>query len=113
MKRFNVRKPLFSVALLCAVGIAGCSDDPTGGGQAYDPSKPIELTDFYPKEGKYQEKVILQGSNFGTDPSAIRVYFNQRPAAVIGTTGSEIYVQAPRLGRTRWYTTTYSCTSRR
>lgn len=41
--------------------------------------------------------MILQGSNFGTDPSAIRVYFNQRPAAVIGTTGSEIYVQAPRL----------------
>lgn len=98
MNRFNVRKPLLSVVMLCAMGIVGCKDDSTaGGGQPYDPSKPIELTDFYPKEGKYQEKVILQGSNFGTDPSAIRVYFNQRPAAVIGTTGSEIYVQAPRL----------------
>ena len=98
MNRFNVRKPLLSVVMLCAMGIVGCKDDSTaGGGQPYDPSKPIELTDFYPKEGKYQEKVILQGSNFGTDPSAIRVYFNQRPAAVIGTTGSEVYVQAPRL----------------
>ncbi len=97
MNRFDVRKPLLSLVVLCAMGIAGCSDDSTGGTQPYDPSKPIKLTDFYPKEGKYQEKVILQGDNFGTDPSAIRVYFNQRPAAVIGTTGNEIYVQAPRL----------------
>ena len=53
MNRFNVRKPSLSVVMLCAMGIVGCKDDSTaGGGQPYDPSKPIELTDFYPKEGK-------------------------------------------------------------
>lgn len=64
---------------------------------AYDPKKPIELTSFYPDSGRYLEKVLLTGSNFGTDPEQIRVYFNSRKAAVVGSTGERMYVLAPRL----------------
>lgn len=63
----------------------------------YDPSKPIKLTTFYPDSGKYQEKVILTGENFGSDPNIIKVYFNSRYAPVIGSTGNRMYVMAPRL----------------
>lgn len=63
----------------------------------YDPSKPIELATFYPDSGKFQEKVMLTGKNFGTDSEKIRVWFNQKQAPVIGSTGSRMYVLAPRL----------------
>lgn len=63
----------------------------------YDPKKPVELTKFSPDSGVYKEKVLLEGKNFGTDIENIKVYFNNKRAAVIGSTGSRIYVQAPRL----------------
>ena len=76
--------------------LMGCRSDETVS-KDYDPSRPVELTTFYPDSGKFQEKVILQGGNFGTDLSKISVYFNHRKAAVIGSTGDQMYVQAPRL----------------
>lgn len=84
--------------LFCIIFITACSDNKNGSeGPAYDPSKPVILNTFYPDSGMYQEKVLLTGENFGTDPSIIRVYFNQKQAPVIGSTGSLMYVTAPRL----------------
>lgn len=77
--------------------MAGCSSETSSEGTPYNPSQPIKLTDFYPDSGRYQQKVILSGSNFGTDPSAIKVYFNHKQASVIGTSGDNLYVNAPRL----------------
>ncbi len=87
---------LFAVSSFLLLQLSGCGDDETGG-TSYDPSKPVELTTFYPDSGYFQEKVILNGSNFGTDLSKIKVYFNKRLAALIGSNGSQLYVQAPRL----------------
>lgn len=72
-------------------------NDDGGAGEPYDPSRPVVLNAFYPDSGKYQEKVMLTGENFGTDPEDIRVYFNSKRAAVVGSTGNRMYVQAPRL----------------
>ena len=84
--------------LFCIIFIIACSDNKNGSeGPAYDPSKPVILNTFYPDSGMYQEKVLLTGENFGTDPSIIRVYFNQKQAPLIGSTGSLMYVTAPRL----------------
>lgn len=66
-------------------------------GLIYDPLKPVELATFYPDSGRYQEKVLLTGENFGADPKIIKVYFNSKRAPVIGSTGKRIYVMAPRL----------------
>ncbi len=38
---------------------------------------------------------MIYGSNFGTDTSLIRVYINGKPAPVIASTGSSIYVLVP------------------
>lgn len=75
----------------------GKTDNIENGSGEYDPSKPIELNSFYPDSGIYLEKVILTGKNFGTDPEQIRVWFNSRKAPVIGSTGTKMYVLAPRL----------------
>ncbi len=89
------RRPLLCMAL---AGLWwSCSDSSEGGGTPFDPDQPVVLNAFYPDSGKYQEQVILTGTNFGTDPQAISVYFNTAGAAVIGAGGDKIYVQAPRL----------------
>lgn len=83
-------------AVLCAFSFMSCGSD-SDLLSGYDASKPVTLTTFYPDSGRFQEKVILNGSNFGTDVSKIRVYFNHSRAAVIGATNTKVYVQAPRL----------------
>ena len=92
----TIRFILLMASSLLLLQLFGCSNDETGRAE-YDSSKPVKLTTFYPDSGKFQEKVILEGSNFGTDLSKIKVYFNARRAALIGSTGSRLYVQAPRL----------------
>ena len=84
--------------LISIIGIIACGDD-TGDSveSVYDPSKPVILNTFYPDSGKYQEKVLLTGENFGNDPNIIKVYFNSKPAPVIGSTGKRMYTMAPRL----------------
>lgn len=83
-------------SFFCSI-IISCNKNDEDGIVNYDPSKQIELQIFYPDSGKYLEKVLISGSNFGTDPEKIRVYFNQKKASVIGSTGERMYVLAPRL----------------
>jgi sugar lactone lactonase YvrE len=82
--------------LLSMLIAVSCKDDDIGG-VPYDPTKPVKLATFTPDSGKFLENVLITGENFGNDPAKIKVYFNTRPAAVIGTTGTRIYVTAPRL----------------
>lgn len=83
--------------LMSIIFFGSCSDSDDGSGQPYDPSKPTELLTFFPDSGKYLEKVILTGKNFGTDTKDVKVYFNSKRAAVVGSTGTQMYVLAPRL----------------
>lgn len=55
------------------------------------------LSSFYPTEGGAKDKILLDGENFGTDPSKIKVYFNNARAAVISSSGERIYAIVPRL----------------
>lgn len=76
--RMGAKQLLVAFAvLLLSVQLGSCgSDNSSTEGRPFDPSQPVKLTEFYPDSGVYQTKVILRGTNFGTDPSAIRVYFN-------------------------------------
>ena len=87
---------LFAAMFVMMFSCKDDNDDDNKGG-AYDPKRSIELTTFYPDSGKYLEKIMLTGSNFGNDPEQIRVYFNSKKAAVVGTTDKRMYVLAPRL----------------
>ncbi len=91
------RTLLGTAFFLGVIFLVGCGSDSTAIQKEHDPSQPVKLLSFYPDSGKYLEKVILKGSNFGTDTKDISVYFNSRKAAVIGSTGDNLYVLAPRL----------------
>ena len=74
------------------------SDSEEGGttGKPYDPNQPIKLTSFYPENGGMATKVIINGENFGTDLSQIKVFYNEKQAAVVRSIGTKIYVITPR-----------------
>ncbi|GAB6012935.1 IPT/TIG domain-containing protein [Viscerimonas tarda] len=92
---YAVRKT-FLIAL--CTGIFICCDDKESSRPAeYNPDKPVVLTSFYPQSGRVTEKVLLDGENFGSDVSKIKVYFNRKQAAVVGSTGNRMYVLVPRL----------------
>jgi hypothetical protein len=88
-----------AAACLCLFSFISCEDEEKGkrGGVEYDPSKPVVLTSFMPDSGRISEMVILDGSNFGTDPSKIKVFFNSKEAQVINSTGTRLLALVPRL----------------
>ncbi|GAB1415750.1 IPT/TIG domain-containing protein [Paludibacter sp.] len=75
-------------------------------GEPYDPNKPVTLTRFYPDSGGMATKVILEGTNFGINNKAVKVYFNYKEedtgnirskrAAVVASVGDMIYAITPR-----------------
>lgn len=100
MKNFycKCRLHLWLACLTAGIGLSACSDGDEGGGNSgYQPDKPIELESFYPKTGPIATQVIIKGKNFGTDAKALNVYFNEKRAAVISSTGDRMLVLAPKL----------------
>lgn len=80
--------------------IFSCSDNDKNKdelGDPYDPSQPVKITTFYPDSGGMATDVIIEGSNFGTDPKAIKVYYNKKQAAVVSVQGDKLYAITPRL----------------
>jgi hypothetical protein len=77
--------------------IVSCNSGNEERGVIHDPNKPIELTSFYPDSGRIREMVLLDGKNFGSDLSAIKVFFNAVEAKVIGSTGERILALTPRM----------------
>jgi hypothetical protein len=84
------------VLVTLCLALASCSDDDKPSYAPHDPNKAITLTDFYPTTGGVATKVILNGDNFGTDADKIKVYFNNKEAAVIEAIGNKIYAICPR-----------------
>lgn len=96
MKKLSIYRVAVAIGIMSMMPLAqSCSDDEAPKGE-YDPSAPIELTDFYPTEGGVATKLILNGKNFGTDVSKIQVLVNERPAAVVNSVGDMIYAICPR-----------------
>lgn len=88
------------LALLFLIGSCKDSDDNKSTGATYDPNQPVTVESFMPVEGKLREKVIVKGSNFGTDKSKVKVNFvddaAERLSTVIGIDNNTLYCLAPR-----------------
>ncbi|WP_106831601.1 IPT/TIG domain-containing protein [Parabacteroides pacaensis] len=97
---FSKKACFVGVISLLIAFIFGCSDDKDSGrsgGAPYDPSKPVKISTFYPDSGGMATDVIIEGENFGTDPSQVQVFYNKKQAAVINAQGDKLYVITPRL----------------
>lgn len=60
-----------------------------------DLSKPSEITSFSPDSGGVGTQLIIEGNNFGSDTSYIKVTVNGKNARVIGANGKTIYAIVP------------------
>lgn len=96
-KRKQAGTVLFS--LICLVGFGSCIDKnvevnlPTY--VASDPNVEVTFTDFSPLEGAVRTNMFITGSNFGTDPSLIRVNIGGKEAKVVRSSGTQIYCIVP------------------
>lgn len=86
----------WTCAMALSLCFAACADDEQSS-DTYDPNAPVTLTDYYPTTGPISTQIILNGSNFGTDKNNVRVFFNEKEAAVISVTNQKMLVLAPKL----------------
>lgn len=95
---FNVRTALQACIAGAIMFFTSCGDKSSDDVLPdYDSSKPVVLSSFHPDSGRIAERVILEGENFGTDILRIKVYFNNKSAAVISSTGNRIHALVPRM----------------
>ncbi|HCM21598.1 MAG TPA: hypothetical protein DIC46_12660, partial [Porphyromonadaceae bacterium] len=95
---------VFSVFLtsLLQLSLLSCDDGKSNGEGSFDPSKPIEVTSFYPDSGGIAMPIIIEGNNFGSDTTGMRVYFEdtlgvKHRAGLVSSNGSKIYAFVPKL----------------
>ncbi len=84
---------LLMIILFCIV--CSCKDDDNTGNKNYDPSQPVKITEFTPKNGAARTRLFIYGENFGTDLSLINVTIGGLKAKVIGSNGECIYCVVP------------------
>jgi hypothetical protein len=98
-KIFNKRR-LRALCLLLAfasIGFYSCQSDDSQDVQhsAFDPSKPVVVSDFIPKTGGAGQRLVIYGTNFGTDPKLVSVFIGGKKAVVIGVNGESLYCLVP------------------
>ncbi len=80
---------------LFSVCISACKDDEVTGTEAFDPSQPVVISDFTPKEGGAYQKLLIYGENFGVDTSLVQVTIGGKNAVVINVKNNYIYCFVP------------------
>ncbi len=96
MKQNVIKRGIFMLLLYALFYSCSEDDQDIGGSVPYDPGKPVVLEAFTPEVGGMATRMILSGSNLGNDPKAVRVYFNEKPAPVIGCDKGKVLVITPR-----------------
>ena len=61
----------------------------------YDPSLPVTINSFVPDSGGVGTQLVIDGTNFGTDTSLIKVFVNGNEAKVIGVNDTHVYAVVP------------------
>src|SRR5690606_5475334 len=98
MKKYSLFKVPIWALLVPLLLFFSCQDggEVRKGGED-GPSKARVCPPFYPLEGGARDKILLDGENFGTDQNQIKVYFNNKKAAIVSSSGNRIYAIVPRL----------------
>lgn len=101
MKKSSCRKSRYGY--LCTIMLAlitlcftACKDDSGQEEGAFDPSKPLQITDFSPKEGGFGSNLILYGDNFGNDPAKLKVTVGGKQANIISVKNKSLFCVIPQ-----------------
>lgn len=109
MKKKNINGKIFRAFLwtalaVLALNLVNCKDDSVDvslesitkvNAKPYDPSMPVTITDFTPKEGGVGQRLVIYGKNLGNDPALIRVFIGGKEAKIIGVKGESLYCIVP------------------
>lgn len=95
------RRVYWTLFITAFAWLASCSDDDINGSSGFNPNQPIEITEFYPDSGGIATPMIIEGRNFGTDTTGMKVYFEdvdgiRHPAGLVSSNGSRIYAFVPK-----------------
>jgi hypothetical protein len=93
--------PLLCWALVAGLTMVSCSKDVVDPGAPperfpVDDSKTTKMTDFTPKDAAVRTILFIEGENFGTKLSNIKVYVGGKVAPVTGSNGKTITAMVPR-----------------
>lgn len=95
-RKLTIAKSVF-LLLFMLILTTSCDDKNNDNkGNEYDPNQSVKLETFTPIEGGMATQVILKGSNLGNDPKAVKVYFNNKLAPVVGCNNGRILAITPR-----------------
>jgi len=83
------------IPALIALCFTQCKQDEIEQTGSYDPSKPVVITDFAPKEGGVGSNLIVYGDNFGSDLSKVKVQIGSESAKIIGVKNNSLYCVIP------------------
>lgn len=75
--------------------VSSCKDDDGPAEVPFDASKPVVVSDFSPKEGGYQDQLLIYGQNFGNDREALTVTIGGKKAVVVSVRNDLIYCYVP------------------
>ena len=89
---WHIQWMLLAFVTLC---FTGCKDDNEDQGEAFDPNKPIVISDFSPKKGGVGNNLILYGDNFGNDISKVKVTIGGKDARIITVKNKSMYCIIP------------------
>ena len=87
----------YLMVLMLFVCVIGCKDDNESADsiEPYDPSLPVSITDFTPKDGGAYQKMVIYGNNFGNDTSLVNVTVGGKKATLISVKGTSLYCFVP------------------
>lgn len=87
------------VAILCffLLCVNGCKEEKDDSPLPYNPNLPVTISDFTPHNGGAKTRMIIYGSNFGTDPSIISLKIGGKEAKVINSRGDCLYCITPPM----------------
>lgn len=86
---------LFYLILLFLPLCFSCSDSDSSEGQ-FNPNAPVEVTAIIPETGSIALPLVINGKNFGTDKSKIKVLFDDVQAQIITAKNEHLYVLNPK-----------------
>lgn len=91
MKKY-INACLFIVAILLGLS-TGCKKEE---GFTHNPSTAITVDELLPEKGSGGTEILINGSNFTTDTSAVKVELNGKRLKVIGVNGHQLMVVVPK-----------------
>lgn len=92
VRRWQIHWMLLGLIVLC---FSRCKNEEIKQEDGFDPSKPMVISDFYPKEGGAGNNLVIYGENFGSDLSRIKVMIGGKAAVVVGVKNNSLYCLIP------------------